>query len=243
MNPDFEKEKMRGKVWFGIAVVGVGAAFFARALGVALPTWLFTWPMILILVGIITLGKHKFQKPGGLIPLTIGGVFLAQSIFPDMQYANLIWPALIVLFGLSLIMSPWKKAKAKKYDDWQSKPFETSTEDVTGDYLDIDAIFSGVERNIYSKNFKGGRVDCVFGGAEINMLQADIEGTVVLQVNAVFGGIELSVPASWKVQTEVSAVLGGVEDKRRMVEDTSASGKILVVKGSVVFGGVSIKGY
>ena len=37
----------------------------------------------------------------------------------------------------------------------------------------------------------------MFGGAEINFMQADIQGRVELEVNQVFGGTKLIVPAHW----------------------------------------------
>lgn len=242
MNPEFEKQQQRGRIWGGLIIVAVGGAFLARALHVALPGWLFTWPVILILAGIYTLGKHGFQRPGGLIPLTVGAVFLIERLSPGMKIAHIVWPTLIILFGLFLIMSPWKNWRRKKQEQWQSAGF--GAVDASGDdYLDIDSIFGGVEKNVLSKNFKGGRVDCVFGGAEISFLNADIEGPVTMEMNAVFGGIDLTVPAHWKVQTEISAILGGVQDKRPMNEEAMNTNKVLILKGSVVFGGVSIKGY
>ena len=243
-NPELEKQQLRGRIWGGIILVGIGGVFLAKTLGVILPHWLFTWPIILILVGIYTLGKHGFNNLGGLIPLTIGLAFLAERIVPNIHIAHIAWPSLIILFGLYMIISPkgWRKKKLNA--EWQNTSFGTSDKSTaSSDMIDLDSVFSGVERTVISKNFKGGTVNCVFGGTEINLMQADIEGTVIIDINCVFGGVDLTVPASWKVQNEIAAILGGVEDKRTIHQDALETTKILVLKGTVVFGGVSVKGY
>ena len=46
------------------------------------------------------------------------------------------------------------------------------------------------------------------GGAELNLMQADIHEQVFLEINNVFGGTKLIVPAHWYIKNEVSAVFG-----------------------------------
>jgi hypothetical protein len=112
------------------------------------------------------------------------------------------------------------------------------------DYLDVSAVFGTVTRNVISKNFKGGEVNAVFGGAEINLSQADFEGVVELELNQVFGGTKLIVPANWKIHSEQSAVFGGIEDKRPVQPVSSvAENKVLKLKGDCVFGGIEIRSY
>lgn len=244
MNPDFEKQRQRGRVWGGLILVGVGSALMAHKLGVIMPAWLFTWPIILILAGIYTLGKNGFKRPGGLIPIAIGGVFLAEHLLPGMQISQIAWPALAILVGLFLIFSPKRNCGPRGRRHWEKTDFVNATETGSSeDFINIDSVFGGVNKTVITKNLKGGTINCVFGGAEINLLQADIQGQVTMDINTVFGGVEMIVPSSWKVQSEVSAVLGGVEDKRAMSESTFETDKILVLKGSVIFGGLSIKGY
>ena len=41
-----------GKVFAGIIIVIVGAAMLAKEMGVYFPEWLFSWPMLLIVIGL-----------------------------------------------------------------------------------------------------------------------------------------------------------------------------------------------
>jgi predicted membrane protein len=81
------------------------------------------------------------------------------------------------------------------------------------------------------------------GGADINLGQADIQGEVVLDVTAVFGGVKIVLPSNWKVVSEMSAVFGGIEDKRQVVEDNARMDKLLILRGTSVFGGIEIKNF
>jgi predicted membrane protein len=82
------------------------------------------------------------------------------------------------------------------------------------DYLDTVAVFGGVRKNVTSKDFKGGEVVCVLGGAEINLSQSIINGQASLELVNVLGGTKLIVPPHWEIKSEVVAIFGGIEDKR-----------------------------
>jgi hypothetical protein len=81
------------------------------------------------------------------------------------------------------------------------------------------------------------------GGAEINFMQADIQHPIELEVNNVFGGTKLIIPSNWDVRNEISAVFGGVEDKRNFNNSASDTDKRILLKGACVFGGVEVTNY
>ena len=95
-----------------------------------------------------------------------------------------------------------------------------------------------------SKNFKGGDVTSIFGGTVLNFMKADIQGTAVLDVTAIFGGCEIIVPSNWKLKVDVTSIMGGVDDKRypELLTDNGPE-KMLILKGSCIFGGLEIKSY
>jgi hypothetical protein len=114
----------------------------------------------------------------------------------------------------------------------------------TEDYIDSTTIFGGTKKNIISKNFKGGEVISVFGGTELNLTQADIQHPIVIDTTQIFGGTTLIVPAHWDVKSEVTAIMGGVDDKRPIMPHSSYDpNKVLVIKGTTLFGGLNIKSY
>ncbi len=65
----------------------------------------------------------------------------------------------------------------------------------------------------------------------------------MLEVNNVFGGAKLIVPSNWNVKNEVTAVFGGIEDKRTISTGSADATKIMILKGACVFGGIEITNY
>ena len=125
--------------------------------------------------------------------------------------------------------------------DSQWKTEWTPTSNDSGDMIDSTAIFGGLKKNVLSKNFKGGDVTTFMGGAEINLMQADFTGRVMLDCFNMFGGTKLIVPADWHVQSGLVTIFGGVEDKRP--PSPVNSDKVLYIDGTCIFGGIEIKSY
>ncbi|OYY22742.1 MAG: hypothetical protein B7Y69_05910, partial [Sphingobacteriia bacterium 35-40-8] len=46
----------------GLILISIGVALVLRKMDFPFPNWLFTWPMILILVGFYSGVKHKFRN-------------------------------------------------------------------------------------------------------------------------------------------------------------------------------------
>ena len=112
-----------------------------------------------------------------------------------------------------------------------------------GEFIEVNAVFGSAKKNIFSKNFKGGEINCFMGGAEIDLTQADIQGPVIIEANQVFGGTKLVIPPHWDIKMEVTSVFGGIEDKRKTIATQVDFNKVLIIKGSNVFGGMEIKSY
>ncbi len=108
--------------------------------------------------------------------------------------------------------------------------------------IDIVSIFSGVKKRVLSKQFQGGDITCVFGGAEVNLTNADFISPIVLDVTMIFGGTKLIVPANWELRSEVAAIFGGIDDKRPQ-PSVSVPEKTIIVKGTLMFGGVEVNSF
>ena len=111
------------------------------------------------------------------------------------------------------------------------------------DYLDAVSVFGGVKKTILSKNFKGGEIVNVFGGAELDFTQANINGHVVIDITQIFGGTKIVVPPHWRVVPDMAAVFASVDDKRIRTSAPADSDKVLVLKGVSIFAGVDIRSY
>ncbi len=224
-------------LWAGVIILCIGLFIFLKKMGLELPNWLFSWPMILIAIGCIMGVKGKFQGIAWFIVTMVGCIFLVGDIVPfDWNLRRFIWPSILILIGIYIIgRSTSKKSQYEKI-------FSADDSANSDDFIQATTIFSGTNKVILSKNFKGGNVTTVFGGTELNFSQADIEGEVFLEITTLFAGVEIIVPSSWDVRVDVNTVFGGIEDKR-IVPPAIPSNKTLILKGSCTFGGVDLKSY
>ncbi|MBI1768143.1 MAG: hypothetical protein HY015_03190 [Bacteroidetes bacterium] len=220
-----------GKSFAGLILVVIGGVLLSRELGVDIPAWVLTWETLLIALGVFFGARRMFRPGGWMVMIFVGAAFLIDDYYHELSFHQYIWPLAIILFGLWMILKP-RRNREWKFD-------ESHTDENT---IDINTVFGGTKKKIVSKEFKGGEINTVFGGNDIDFSQADFTGTASLEVNVVFGGVKLIVPAHWKIQSDVSAAFGSVEDKRRDVGQV-AENKTLVLKGSVAFGSIEIKSY
>lgn len=286
-------------LWTGLFILGIGVVLLLRQLGVPFPAWLFSWPMILLLIGLYIGFKHRFNNFAWAVIVLIGVALLIDQEASYLKISQYVWPLVIIAIGL-LIMSGarsrrrrgwerWKEWREMRNsaggDDWKSRVSPGSSDaggamnrrqrkwerwkeweemkDKGGwsdwrshanwrnftagaageDFLDSTCVFGGVRKVVLSKDFKGGDITNLCGGSEIDLTQADIKGTVRMDVTQVFGGTKIIVPAHWEVKSEMVAIFGGIEDKRRIQAGVADPEKILLLEGTSIFGGIEIRSY
>lgn len=250
----WEKQRRRGKIVAGIVIVIAGAIWLAKRMGAEIPSWVLSWPMLFVAIGIGSLFKHGAKNFRWVVFLAIGALFLFERASGDHNIRIWAWPVVVMLIGLAIIFKPrnkyrhyhhqWRKHWGKNSEWWDEKKKNMYNSNADGDTIEVNAVFGGTKKIVFSKNFKGGEVNAVFGGSEINLSQADIDGVVRLEVNQVFGSTTLIVPPHWKIQPQFTSVLGGIEDQRTLspgqVQDEN---KVLALEGNCVFGGLQIKSF
>ncbi|CAN5799883.1 DUF5668 domain-containing protein [soil metagenome] len=246
-NDSLNKHGNENRLWTGILLVLGGLVYLAYQMGAPFPTWLLSWHTGLIACGIFIGIKNRFQNNSWLILILVGGIFLLDDLLPGIELHDYIVPIVIIGAGLVFILRPTYRRSERKRDRWTSKHMEPipplSDNSSDAEYIDDSSFLGSMNKVILSKNFKGGEINCVLGGAQIDLSQADIQQQAVLEINQVFGGTKIIVPANWNVKIEVTAVLGAVEDKRNVQSTLVDTNKVLILKGNTVFGGIEIKNY
>jgi predicted membrane protein len=241
---------MRGYGWTGVLLLLIGIVALLKAALVPIPYWIYSWPMLLIVIGFFVGIRHGFRGMSWLIFILIGGAFLADDIYPDFELRRYTWPFILIFLGLVFILRPRRSyagcGQEKKKDD----PFIKVEAGVIGeatnsneDFVNATSVFGGTKRNVISKNFKGGDLLSIFGGTELDLSKADLNGTAILELITMFGGTKLIIPSNWTIKSDAAVIFGSIEDKRSVTAVTDGSEKILLLKGTVMFGGVDIKSY
>jgi predicted membrane protein len=198
----------------------------------------FSWQMLLIGIGCISLISSESRIPGTIL-IVIGTVFILPRVFDFPFNAwHLFWPLILIGIGVMILT---KRIPGRAFTGHQKATTDHPLEE---GYIHEENIFSGGKQRVMHQVFKGGHINCIFGGAEIDLTQASLaEGINELEVNTIFGGVTLIVPADWRVQLKMTSIMGGFSDKRAYVRENPDTSRILVIKGSTIFGGGEIKSY
>jgi predicted membrane protein len=252
-----------GRLWVPLGLMLVGGALLIRQMGFEVPDWLFTWPVLLIAIGIFSGLAHGFRGGGWLIMILIGSFFLMDDLIPGISFHQYLWPLGLIVVGLFLLLRPrrsywggnWRNYHRSRFRerirqrrgypgfDSGHSGFGSGTKSFTSeDYIDVTTVFGGIHKNIVSKDFKGGDISIFMGGAEINLSQADIQGIARLDITQIMGGTKLIVPPHWEIRTQLTSIFGNIEDKRQQQAITNPD-KVLILDGSSVMGGIEIRNF
>ena len=240
--------------WSGLVLLAIGGLLLAQKMGAPLPSWLFTWQVLLIGIGLFIGIRKRFSDFSWLVPVIIGSIFLVADYYPEFELRRYTLPIILILIGLSFVLRP-KRSRfgncngmgrnwGEKYqqENIVSHDSAATASSSSDEYLDVTSVLGGTKKTIFSKDFKGGEVTSFLGGTELNLSQADIKGRVVLELTQILGGTKLILPSHWDVKPELVSVFGGIEDKRQLTAVIDPT-KVLVLKGTSVFGGIEIRSY
>jgi predicted membrane protein len=99
---------------------------------------------------------------------------------------------------------------------------------------------SGIKRQGSAVNFRSADLAAFMGGVDLDLRNAKMtEAEGVIDVFAFWGGIDIRVPKDWSIESKVLPLLGGYEEN---LEQTVREGSPrLVIRGTVVMGGVEVK--
>jgi predicted membrane protein len=154
-----------------------------------------------------------------------------------------MWPFALIAVGLFILTRPRSKWNYEKKTDGDINPVSEGSGNTKEDFVESTSIFGGAKKIIISKNFKGADLVNIFGGTELDLSQADFTGNSVIELTTIFGGTKLLVPSNWSVKSEAVTIFGGIEDKRKIQATTENFDKTLVIRGTVIFGGIDIKSF
>jgi predicted membrane protein len=236
--------QQRGRVWTGAFLLLIGTAALMR-ISFDVPQWLFSWQMLLITLGIFMGVRHHFRQGPWFVLILIGSVFMLRDFFPGFIDQRMIWPLILIAVGLFLMIRPRRRLRSPEEHDMANNEAINPGQSIvsTEELLESTSVFGGIKKTILSKNFCGGEIVNIMGGTELNLSQADINGTVVLEVTQIFGGTKIIVPRHWEVKPEMAAIFGGIDDKRYIEPGAVDASKVLLLKGTSVFGGIEVRSY
>lgn len=222
-----EKVVNTGRAVVGMGFVGIGVLLLLDQqdvvdAGRVVGDW---WPVLVLVAAALDLSARPPRRTSAIVLGTLGVVLLAITTgVVDASVWQVVWPLALVGAGLWLLLRR----------PVRSRGTATADEDI-----DVLALFSSRRVVCTTPRFRGGSATALFGGVEIDLTGATIDGEAVLEATALFGGIEVEVPLGWRVVLDGPAILGGSEN--RVPTPSSDDAPTLRVRGTAILGGIDVK--
>lgn len=109
------------------------------------------------------------------------------------------------------------------------------TVQTTGERLEKTVFFGSAEVQGAGRTLSGANLTNVFGSLRIDLRHAELAAPEThLELFALFASVELRVPASWRVVTDVHPLFGST-DERGLAPSVSEGTPTLRIGGTVMF--------
>lgn len=181
------------------------------------------WPLVIVCLGIYMIVTNSRNMITGLFVLVVG-ILLQLSSLDLLPFSvwNL-WPLFIIFAGVSMLLGKRDRSNSS----------------VESGYINSNAVFWADEK-IVKGDFKGASLNASFGGIKLDLRDATIETKAVIDINLMFGGVELVLPDNVRVVNNGTGIFGGFSEKSRRVSN-EADAKTVEINGTAIFGGVEVK--
>lgn len=218
---------------------------------------LLTVPLVnviitLFLIPIFITSVIKVNFFGMLFSVALGLIVNGKVLgITQVGSWTILVAALLASIGLSLLFKRnrfhnnhnWNQNNNYQYNNAANKTYvehkvSGTTENTDNDVVQHKVSFSSSTQYIKSPNFKQADFSASFGALKVFFDGASLspEGAHV-NLDISFAGVELYIPKEWKVENNISATLGGVDEKNRHYVN---EGPVLYLEGNVSFGGIEI---
>lgn len=226
--------KSLSRVIWGIVLIGLGVLVALGAFGVIEFELFFKgwWTLFIIIpafIGIIT----ERQKTFSVVTMCVGIILLLyfRDVINSKGLYGLLITVVIVTAGVKLLFGGVRNGRSRELYAASHK---------SGKLKFITAVFSGQKYFASGEVFEGAVADAIFGGVDIDLRDAVINGDCVINATAIFGGVDIYIPSNLKVVVNSNSLFGGVENKK-LPPDDDAPVHTLYINATCVFGGVDIK--
>lgn len=223
-------------LFFGAIVVAIGVLLLLDNLGIFRfhDVWQY-WPVLLVAYGVSRIVDARAPSGwiwGGMIAL-VGAFLLLDTLDIIAFNFTMVWPVLLIAFGLSVLVRSLERGR------YPTGAPASATSPVVGAH----AIFSDNKSGTETQDFQGGQATSIFGAARFDLRNASMTvDEAVIDVNVVFGEVEVRIPETWIVINRAAVVFGGVDDKTIHPKvDPSVKTPRLIITGAVIFGGLKLR--
>ncbi len=207
----------RGSIGFACWVLLMGALLLVdNMLQTDVGFWNLAWPSFLVMLGLFSGKKFSFTNVGFIL---LGGFFLLKNIgiLPMELGGEILWPTLVILFGVSLLADALRKPKNATYRFYNHRTGREHHEtvrrcEVRNNEFECENCFDNGDFLITSDLLCHGDVENNFGSAKLDFsgVQA-VADDCRIDAECNFGELKLLIPRRFMVQLSPDTAFGSVQ--------------------------------
>jgi predicted membrane protein len=223
-------------LFFGAIIVAAGCLLLLDNLGIVRfhDIWQY-WPVLLVAWGVSRIVDSRSPSGwvwGGIIAL-IGAFLLLDALDIFVFNIEVMWPLILIAVGVSVLVRTMERGQ------FRAAGAQFPDSPIVGAH----SFFGENKSGSGTKDFKGGEATAIFGATRFDLRNASMTvDEARIDVNVVFGEVEVRVPENWNVASRAVAVFAGVSDKTIHPKiDPNVKTPRLIITGAVVFGGITLR--
>ncbi len=164
--------------------------------------WSLAWPSFLLMLGLF--GGKKFSL-SGLGFILLGGYFLVENLgfMPAELSGKILWPGLVILFGLSLLFDALRKPKKSNFSvvrkGGNGEKTKWTCHNSDSNFL-CDLSFGEHTHLVEASMLTEGDANCSFGSLVVDLRGCDaVSENCHIDANCSFGTLTLLVPRRFAI--------------------------------------------
>lgn len=251
----------KGKVIWALLFIGIAVLILAGGLGV-IPE-VSRKLIVAVLLGAVAIGSlWELSFWGLFFSLAIIGILYAPQLHieaitpvPILGAAALLSIGFSMLFGKQASQRRTERARKRhsnfadqhfKSDHYQNgqgqqvydTAFGETTDQVNGEMLIFKNSFGATSKYVNTDNFRSAVLQNSFGEMKVYFDNALMQQeTATIDVSNSFGETQIFLPKEWKVENQISSMLGSVSEQNM---HQPAGGHTVILTGSLSMGEVQI---
>lgn len=203
MNSNISNPNISKSLIIGSLIVLIGAVILLLNLGIISGAWsrvFISWPMILIIIGCLTINRRNSW--GSVILIVLGLVFLTPRLLDafGIEYYYgivrvIIWPVLIILAGLIVIFHGWDVNRSDHNPGYHTEDYNADHNSNTEHADSGRNSYGNYSRQSSWRTYQytpDGQIhfDCVFDGIDTVHPAGTFKGG---KISTIFGGVKLDL--------------------------------------------------
>ena len=230
----------RSHIVWALAVLAVGVlTLLSRLLHWDVTFWNILWPVGVLMVGFLG-SRFSFFRLGCVV---VGAYFLLDKlhVLPGSLSGDILLPALVILFGVALLVDAVKKpAKGKLHITRRGGDHKHQcTYDIDGETFTYNASFGEAVQHVTLSRLSGGEISASFGEFTVDLSGVEsISENCTMDASCSFGELVIFVPSRFAVRPNSSTSFAEVDIIGE--PDSNHQGTILL-NANASFGEICVK--